>query len=916
MSGLVSRLSEIYREHRLREKVLVVPSLAIGHQIADAVAHGGTPWVNLRTETIRTIADAVAGFATVNDGLTVLSRAQALAIIERVCDRVLDASSYFSALADRPGLHRAIQRSIDDLRHAGIAPADIRGHDFEDARKAADIAKILDAYEDEMRRGKYVDRFGVLRRATELAERRKDALWFVVDDVELTAAEEHFLKAIAGSWETLTAASERGGTTHFRKGVGEENEVRGALRSILGAGDTFDDAEIVYSVRDPYLPLIYEIAAEYEVPATFAEGIPSYYTRPGQAALAFLRWIGEGWHAAELRTFAGAHQRMQRLAAIGWGRDRYLPRMDALVGELEAKDEEYRNEKSIERARKAREWVADLLSVSGEVAEGDDIDVAAAARAAMRFVERFGVTRNEVDGMAKQGLLRLFDELAAIGSNKVERREVTRRLGDAVRELHVSASNPRPGFLHVAPVRAGGWAARSRLFVIGLDDGRHPGSGIQDPIVLDSEREAIGVPVIGDRPQRITEHFLRLLGRASAREVTLSWPSFSIRDRRERFPSPALVDLFRDGLKSAVRESFVDPQPLSSSEWWMLRRLVQGDHAIGDALRAAYPNLARGAEAESARASEEVTPWDGKISADPAILDPRLNGVTYSASQLENMAGCPYRYFLERILKVRPLEELKFEPDSWLQPNEFGTMLHDVLETTMNEVCDAGEKPSLAFLDRMHAIAEEALQEWREEIPPPSEAAFERRRQELLESCEVFLRIEGRDCGDLTPKHFELPFDDFKLPLGGGKSVTLRGRIDRVDHDEARNEWHVWDYKSGSKYQFERGGRLQCGTKIQHAIYARAVEHLLGGRVTKSGYFFPTQKGAGDRIARECTDAELKDALNLLFDTVRTGYFPHGKPDNCTWCDFQDICGTAERAFERAQRKPAPDAWRRLQEVP
>src|SRR5947208_12914982 len=99
MSHLLSRLAAVCREHLLREKILVVPSLAIGHQIADAVAHGGTPWVNLRTETIRTLADGVAGFAIVNDGLTVLSRAQALAVIERVCDRVLNDSSYFSALA-------------------------------------------------------------------------------------------------------------------------------------------------------------------------------------------------------------------------------------------------------------------------------------------------------------------------------------------------------------------------------------------------------------------------------------------------------------------------------------------------------------------------------------------------------------------------------------------------------------------------------------------------------------------------------------------------------------------------------------------------------------------------------------------------------------------------------------------------
>ena len=67
----------------------------------------------------------------------------------------------------------------------------------------------------------------------------------------------------------------------------------------------------------------------------------------------------------------------------------------------------------------------------------------------------------------------------------------------------------------------------------------------------------------------------------------------------------------------------------------------------------------------------------------------------------------------------------------------------------------------------------------------------------------------------------------------------------------------MWDYKSGSTYQFDRGGVLACGTKIQHAIYARAVEKIVGGRVTRSGYLFPTSRGGGARLERKCTDQDM-----------------------------------------------------------
>ncbi|HEX9161441.1 MAG TPA: hypothetical protein VF980_07000 [Thermoanaerobaculia bacterium] len=128
--------------------------------------------------------------------------------------------------------------------------------------------------------------------------------------------------------------------------------------------------------------------------------IASYFRRPGQACLAFLRWIGEGWHATELRTFAGRHMRLLRRAAIGWGRDRYLSRIDALIAEEQAKEEP--QEWRIQQAREARDFAERLLRISEPVASGDTIDVAATARVMRDFVEDSRTTRNEVDAIAKQ----------------------------------------------------------------------------------------------------------------------------------------------------------------------------------------------------------------------------------------------------------------------------------------------------------------------------------------------------------------------------------------------------------------------------------------------------------------------------------------------------------------------------------
>jgi len=988
--GLIERLSAVCREHLLREKILIVPSLAIGHQIADAIAHGGTPWVNLRAETIRTLSDAIAGFALAREGQTVLSRAQALALVERACDASLDATSYFAALKDRPGLHRAIQKSIDDLRHAGIRPEDLPASAFEEPRKAADLTRILAAYDRALIEGNFVDRYGVLSRAVAMLESgaprpwAPDAIWMVVDELDLTAIEEKLLTLTSsGALQTLQrvepAATPDAG---FRRAAGEENEVRAAFRTILAESIPFDDAEIVYTVREPYLALAFELASEHDVPCTFADGIASQYTRPGQAALHFLQWIGEGWQASALQgaaragvlTFgsgaigARAFARILRAAAVGWGRERHLERIDVLIAEkrealkkVEDAAQRERIEHAIGDAEQARDVVRRILVVSEGVAEGERIDPADAARATGQFLAEFAATRNEVDAMASAGLQRMLEELSALPAMAAQREVVTSRLAQAVRGLHVAASNPRPGHLHVAPVRGGGWSARSRMFIVGVDESRHPGRGLQDPIVLDSERAALNdlrsgsLPLLSDLPRRTTEQWSRLVARSSGRSLTVSFSELDLEERRDHFPAPSFLDLYRRRhghpnasyagiVRSIAREGFVDPRPMSASEWWLMRRFVNHSSDLRSSVLAAYPTLASGAEADDERSSERLTKWDGRIDAPhadlSADLDPRRNGKIYSASQLEMMASCPYRYFLARILHVEPLEELTFEPDAWLEAREFGTMLHEVLQKVMDQLCEAGEKPASSHLERLEPIAENALSEWRRLVPPPSEAAFERRRVELLRSLAIFLRNEEEVCRDVTPRFFEVSFgfgeesatsiampEPVSIPLGGGSVLRLRGRIDRIDHDETKDEWNIWDYKSGSSFDFDQGGSLQRGRKMQHAIYARALEEMLRrkgmkGRVARSGYFFPTPKGRGARIARLSAPGELEHALNALFDTVGRGYLPHADENVCKWCDFRELCGGAAEAGMRTAKKIAANsddeavaAWQRLQGI-
>lgn len=977
---IVSRLQTVCREHLLREKILVVPSLAIGHQIADAVAWAGTPWVNLRMETIRTISDAVAGFDLVQRGLTVLSRAQALSIVERACDRVLDASSYFAALIGQPGLYRAIQRSVDDLRHAGLRSA-LPPAAFEDPRKARDLVAIIGAYEEELRARKFVDRYGVVARAIELLESRSggrghadDAIWLVLDELELSATEEKLLRAAAGSFETV-AAEGNGHVSHVRfvRAAGEENEIRASLRAILRDRTTTDRAEVIYTTQEPYLSLAYELTSEYDIPATFAEGIATSFTRPGQAAIAYLNWIADDFASMHLQRVARAgairtgdgiapspFARVLREALIGWGRDRYRTRLEAYIAAGERKlaktDSEDRAgnlKREIARRQEALRIAREMIEIAG----GDGL-----AASTLKFVDRFAAVKNEIDAMALAALRRLLQELAALengGTARHSRIEID-RLAEAITATHVAASNPRPGYLHVAPVRAGGWSGRDRLFVVGLDDTKHPGAGLQDPIVLDAERSALNAAItprhldlLGDMPVRNSARLRRLLERAPGADWTMSFADLDLRDRRAHFPSKDLLDLFRaargeseamyeDLIHEASPAGFLDEKtPLSHSEWWLSERFAVGRLDLRPDVLTAHPGIAEGERARAARDSDAITEWDGRVNVKPEEIDPRLNGRVISASQMERMAKCPFGWFVERVLGIAPVDELTREQDQWLDPRNFGLLVHEVLESAMIEICEAKESPSFArHLRRMHEIANEAAERWRGEVPPATETAFIRQRAELMTVCEVFLKTEERRCDLVVPRFFEAPFgmegaadtpigivEPLRIPLGSGREVQLRGQIDRIDQVVSTGGWQVWDYKTGSLWEYTRVWRLQAGRKLQHVIYTRALEamlraHGLTGEVECAGYYFPTAKGGGERIERKCAPGELENALNRLFDVIGTGWFPLPDEGACDFCEFPEICGSRDLAAARMRRKqsanaadPAVQAWRSLQGI-
>lgn len=969
----LERLRGICLADPVGEKILLVPTYAIGQRLTDALVRSRTPWIGIRSLTLDGLALETAASHLVRSGRALLSRAQSLALIETACDDVLRDHDYFGSLRHSTGFFRAIQRTIEDLRSSRVRAAGFPAGAVPNERKAREIRRILARYEELLEMNRFVDRADLYDLAiATVSESPPFPRLYSAGLHDLSPIQRELLSRLAAEHVSLQETSQsltlRSRTQRIVASRGIENEIRGVFRRSIAERIPLDSIEIIHTNRDTYVPAVLELLNEFDLPATFEEGIPIPFTRPGQAVLGYFEWLRLGWDATVLRKLISSGvidtggvgpvlaARIFRNGSVGWGRARHLERMNGLVREYERKARRgsgsERDEQRVNQARTVRDLVRLLIEETPR--SSASVSVSDLARHASRFVSSFARVASQADGAAKEALLRVLDEVQSLPDRREPLSAAAVRLDELVRDISVLSESPRPGAIHVSPVETAAWGGRDHLFVLGLDE-RFPGGGLQDPVMLDEERAGVNkrragadLPLSGSRAERALRNMYTMLDRSEVEEITFSYSYEDVLEDREALPSSFLLDLWRtiENLPEASyddmvrklspsRESFVATQPVSASEMWIRRiqaimatrglsRLER--ESIIQAMSAPWPWLSRGLEATRARQGSEISPWSGKISVAPDELDPRLTGKPISASRLEQLAQSPFRYFLQNVLRVEPLQELERRPEEWLEAREFGGLFHEVLYDFMSGIVSRGERPDRdRHIEEFRSIAMDHLEKISDDIPAPSEAAFDIRKRELLEAGELFLSEETRWCETNSPRWFEVPFglpaaDDpigseepVEVDLGGGGTVLIRGRIDRIDQC-GPDSFMVFDYKSGSSYKYSDHEYLSKGTQVQHALYALATRELLRrkgieGKVIGSGYYFPTRKGRARRITRTPPFAgdqqeRLEVVLGGLLDAVRHGSFVHAiDEDDCTFCDFISICGGDAEAVTRQAKK-------------
>ncbi len=243
--------------------------------------------------------------------------------------------------------------------------------------------------------------------------------------------------------------------------------------------------------------------------------------------------------------------------------------------------------------------------------------------------------------------------------------------------------------------------------------------------------------------------------------------------------------------------------------------------------------------------------------------------LTLSASQIDKLADCRFHYFLRYGLRLKERKAVEIDPA------EFGTYVHAVLEECGRTVVEKGGFPGISLEETLEIAAEYSAKYFAERFSQISTDRlsyhFQKNTREV-KAVVAELWKEMQQCR-FQPVAFELAFGQGKTmpPVtvsGDFMEANLLGFVDRVDcwEQDGRKYIRVVDYKTGKK-DFDYCDVFN-GIGLQMLLYLYALEDggeaVFGQRPIISGVqYFPARvpfvPADGSMTEQEAEQAHIKE---------------------------------------------------------
>jgi ATP-dependent helicase/DNAse subunit B len=483
------------------------------------------------------------------------------------------------------------------------------------------------------------------------------------------------------------------------------------------------------------------------------------------------------------------------------------------------------------------------------------------------------------------------------------------------------------------------------VYIVGMSEGIFPALRKEDPLYLDSEREALrqrsnGIIYLPTQAEQSDDAglFYELLSLAR-KSLTLSRPTVQSgkpwneshlwRSTRDTFHEGALRvhrmgigELPPPSLVTSVDEAFlVVAQALSESiNTWHDDTLVLAQWLLAQSEYAArWQAIVHASKVEQKRLSPQAYDTYTGILQSPALVDAiqaEINAwYPWSASRLNEMGICRYKFFASRLLHLSATSE----PEEGFDQLQFGSMMHKILEDIYAQV----RLDDLAVHPDNQNDALEIAEEVLEKVIKHAPAWFGVRVTPQWQYEQAYIRkiIRQNVAWDFSeeaplyranePRYVYATEQRFKTPItieGWHESLRLNGSIDRVDRID--DQLYVMDYKTGSAPE---KADMQAGRNFQMFVYLRALESLVAGQGgtrprVQAGFFWQLRDASASKMLQNIAEdkANFMDAEEIFASSeqhiaqhiaqLQVGNFAVepstiAKNGRCsTYCDFYQLC--------------------------
>ena len=387
--------------------------------------------------------------------------------------------------------------------------------------------------------------------------------------------------------------------------------------------------------------------------------------------------------------------------------------------------------------------------------------------------------------------------------------------------------------VQMGPVSAMRCHQEKHLIVLGAEEGKLPGYTGSMGILTDQERvslRAMGVPLTGGAMEGIQAEFAEIYGVFCGATESIhiyysgDQPSFVCRRLTQMAGEETVIE---EVIQFAGADSFEAGAYVAH---WKDKKLAQ---SLG--LTDIYENI-------RLRLDYSL----GCVTPDTIQ---KLYGKTLnlSASQIDRQAECRLSYFLKYGLRAQERKEAKIDPA------EFGTYVHAVLENTARCIRDMGGFSQVSLeetLNIAHRYSEEYAVERFSQLDSQRISYLFRRNMKELDMIVQELWMELRD-SLFSPTGFEVSFGGGEgLPAiaipNNSMNAILRGFVDRVDtwNTSGSSYYRVVDYKTGKK-DFDYCDVFN-GVGLQMLLYMFALrssgDEMLGKHPVPAGVqYFPAR---------------------------------------------------------------------------